>query len=53
MNAFGHIRGRHKVIEGDATVTVPSYFQEHPETIVALAYFDIGLYEPTDRGQIS
>jgi len=26
---------------------VPSYFKEHPEECIALAYFDMALYEPT------
>ena len=46
-NAFGHIRGNHKLIAGDVTKTAPKYFDDHPETIVALAYFDIGIYKPT------
>lgn len=35
------------LVQGDATTTVPTYFEEHPETIVALAYFDFDLYKPT------
>ena len=27
--------------------TVPAYLEENPETIIALAYFDFDLYEPT------
>jgi hypothetical protein len=46
-NAFGHQRGNHRLIEGDATLTVPKYFSDHPETIVAMAFFDIGTYLPT------
>lgn len=46
-NAFGHVRGVHRLIEGDAAVTVPRYFEEHPETLVAMAFFDIGTYAPT------
>lgn len=46
-NVLGHVRGRHKLIEGDVAVTAPAYFKEHPETIVAFAYFDMALYEPT------
>jgi hypothetical protein len=46
-NAFGHIRGNHKLIAGDVTKTAPKYFKDHPETIVAMAYFDIGIYKPT------
>ena len=46
-NAFGHVRGNHRLVDGDAEVTVPRYFKDHPETIVAMAYFDIGVYRPT------
>jgi hypothetical protein len=46
-NAFGHIGGNHKLIKGDVVETAPGYFAEHPETIVALAYFDMGPYAPT------
>ncbi len=34
---------------GDATLELPRYLQERPETIVSLAYFDFDLYEPTRR----
>lgn len=46
-NVLGHIRNQHSLVQGDVTETAPKYFDEHPETIVALAYFDMGLYEPT------
>ena len=46
-NAFGHVRGNHRLVAGDAEVTVPRYFKDHPETIVAVAFFDIGVYRPT------
>lgn len=46
-NVLGHIRDRHKTVAGNVVETVPRYFAEHPETIVALAYFDLALYEPT------
>jgi Macrocin-O-methyltransferase (TylF) len=46
-NAFGHVRGNHRLVDGDAEVTVPRYFKDHPETIVAMAFFDIGVYRPT------
>ena len=36
-----------ELVKGDARLTVPDYLQRHPETIVALAYFDLDLYEPT------
>jgi hypothetical protein len=47
MNVLGHVRGNHRLIEGDVQVTVPGYLREHPETIIAFAYFDLALYDPT------
>ncbi|MBX3394425.1 MAG: crotonobetainyl-CoA--carnitine CoA-transferase [Phycisphaerae bacterium] len=41
-----HIR-KFELVEGDATKTLPVYLERHPETIVALAYFDFDLYDPT------
>lgn len=38
---------RHELVKGDVTETLPRYLEEHPETIIALAYFDLDLYEPT------
>jgi len=46
-NILGHLPNIHKVIEGDVVETVPQYFEDHPETIVAMSYFDMGLYKPT------
>ncbi len=46
-NILGHSTGHHQLIEGDVSQSVPRYLEKHPETMVALAYFDIGLYEPT------
>jgi Macrocin-O-methyltransferase (TylF) len=46
-NVLGHVRGIHRLIEGDVEKTAPQYFKDHPETVVALAYFDMGLYKPT------
>jgi hypothetical protein len=45
---LAHIQ-KHAIVKGDVTETLPTYLQEHPETIVALAYFDMDLYEPTLR----
>lgn len=36
-----------ELVRGDATVTVKEYLAKNPETIVALAYFDFDLYQPT------
>lgn len=44
--ALGHIR-RSLVVQGDVRETVPRYLDENPETIIALAYFDMDLYAPT------
>lgn len=41
-----HIR-KHELIVGDATMTVPEYMGKNPHTVIALAYFDFDLYEPT------
>jgi hypothetical protein len=46
-NAFGHIRGNCRLVQGDVGQTVPRYIAEHPETLVAFAFFDMGPYEPT------
>ena len=35
------------MIRGDATITFKEYLEKNPETIVALAYFDFDIYEPT------
>ena len=41
-----HIK-KYQIIKGDATVEFKKYLDENPETIVALAYFDFDIYEPT------
>ena len=38
---------RFETIKGDVETTVPKYLEVHPETLVALAYFDMDLYRPT------
>lgn len=43
---LSHIK-KYELIKGDATVTLAKYLQDHPETIIALAYFDFDIYEPT------
>jgi hypothetical protein len=45
-NPMSHIR-KYEVVAGDVTRTVPEYFRKHPECVVALAYLDMQLYEPT------
>ncbi len=48
LNPLSHIR-KFELCVGDATVEVIRYLEKAPETIVALAYFDFDLYEPTKK----
>jgi hypothetical protein len=41
-----HLR-KHEIVKGDVRVTLPSYLERNPETVVSLVYFDLDLYEPT------
>jgi len=43
---LGHIR-RTLTIQGDVRETLPRYLTDNPHTVIALAYFDLDLYEPT------
>lgn len=36
-----------RIIKGNAPEMLETYLQQHPETIVAMAYFDMDLYQPT------
>lgn len=45
-NPLGHIK-KFSLNKGDATVEIGKFLKASPETIVALAYFDFDLYEPT------
>lgn len=47
-NPLSHIK-KFELIPGDATVEVEKYLGSHPETILALVYFDFDLYEPTRK----
>jgi hypothetical protein len=38
---------KYELVQGDACMEITRYLECHPETIVALAYFDFDLYEPT------
>ena len=48
LNPLSHIR-KFELRVGDATVEIVKYLEEAPETIIALAYFDFDLYEPTKK----
>ncbi|MEX0286207.1 MAG: TylF/MycF/NovP-related O-methyltransferase [Paracoccaceae bacterium] len=45
-NTMGHAV-RHELVAGDVRETLPAYLGDHPEALVALAYFDLAVYEPT------
>jgi len=46
LSPISHIK-KYELVKGDATKTVKKYFEDNPETIIAFAYFDFDLYEPT------
>ena len=46
LNPLSHIK-KFEICKGDATVQLPQYLERSPETIVAFAYMDFDLYEPT------
>ena len=43
---ISHIK-KHQLVKGDASQGIKTYLKEHPETIVAMAYFDFDIYKPT------
>jgi len=45
-NPINHLK-KYELVKGDVTETLPLYLAKNPATIVALAYFDLDLYEPT------
>jgi hypothetical protein len=45
-NVLGNIK-KHSLVKGDVQKTVPKYFKNNLHTQIALAYFDLALYEPT------
>jgi len=40
---------KHELVKGDVIETLPRYLEDHPETVIALAFFDLDLYEPTKK----
>jgi hypothetical protein len=44
---FGHMSRRTVVVPGDVRETLPIYLEENPHTVIAMAFFDMDLYEPT------
>jgi len=47
-NVMSHLT-KYELVKGDVTQTIDSYLEENPQTVVALAYFDLALYEPTKK----
>lgn len=45
-NVLAHIN-KFALVKGDVTETAAKYYEDHPEALVALAFFDLALYEPT------
>jgi Macrocin-O-methyltransferase (TylF) len=47
-NVMSHLK-KFELVKGDVTQTIDQYLQDNPQTIIALAYFDLALYEPTKK----
>jgi len=45
---LSHIK-KYDLIKGDASLEIVKYLKKHPETIIALAYFDFDVYKPTKK----
>jgi hypothetical protein len=45
---LNHLK-KYELIKGDAAMTFAKYLKDHPETVIALAYFDMDIYKPTKR----
>ncbi|MCF8475395.1 MAG: class I SAM-dependent methyltransferase [Pseudolabrys sp.] len=41
-----HIR-KFEIVKGDVRETLPAYLERNPQTVVAFAYFDMDIYDPT------
>ena len=46
MSPLPH-KKKYRLVKGDAGKTVHTYLEQNPHTVVALAYFDMDIYEPT------
>lgn len=47
-NVMAHIK-KYELVKGDVVQTIDQYLIDNPQTIIALAYFDLALYEPTKK----
>jgi hypothetical protein len=43
---ISHIK-KYELVKGDAVTSIQQYLERNPQTIVAFAYFDFDIYEPT------
>lgn len=46
QSPIAHLQ-KFELVKGDVTQTLDTFLDKHPETLVALAYFDLDIYEPT------
>ncbi|MFX0196404.1 MAG: TylF/MycF/NovP-related O-methyltransferase [Candidatus Hodarchaeota archaeon] len=47
-NVVSHIK-KYEIVKGNVIQTIGQYLEENRETVIALAYFDLALYEPTKK----
>jgi hypothetical protein len=40
---------KYELVKGDATISIGEYLARNPHTIIAFAYFDMDIYEPTKQ----
>ncbi len=40
---------KNTIVKGDAVVELEKYLANHPETVIAMAWFDFDIYEPTKK----
>ena len=48
-NAMGHNNKKHKIIIGDVVKTIPQFFKDNPNQLIALAFADINVYTPLKK----
>jgi hypothetical protein len=48
QSPISHIK-KFELVKGNAIETISDYLARHPETIIAFAYFDFDIYEPTKK----
>ena len=47
-NPLGHIK-KYEICKGNAVEKIDAYLKDNPHTIIALAYFDFDIYDPTKK----